>query len=271
MSDSKELYCHRFRVKRSGLAQLARRHHHPANSEDVGYQVHALLAALFGERAPSPFAVDPDGQARGPVATVLAYGITALEDLNKEARATADPQVYDTLVWDQCAAKPMPETWKEGAAYRYRVRVCPVRRRKQEDGQHRELDALLASPEPAPEDDRSVLLRRQFVYEAWLREQIEGALERTRAEQPWQGGASIESCALDSFRLTRLMRHNRERKLAPVPNPKKALRQGASGRPDATLSGILRVKDGQRFGCLLARGVGRHRAFGFGMLLLKRA
>lgn len=38
--------------------------------------------------------------------------------------------------------------------------------------------------------------------------------------------------------------------------------------PDATLRGCLRIEDGAGFAALLGRGVGRHRAFGFGMLLL---
>jgi CRISPR system Cascade subunit CasE len=35
------------------------------------------------------------------------------------------------------------------------------------------------------------------------------------------------------------------------------------------MTGILEVTGGEAFARLLARGVGRHRAFGFGMLLLK--
>jgi CRISPR system Cascade subunit CasE len=43
-------------------------------------------------------------------------------------------------------------------------------------------------------------------------------------------------------------------------------------RPDATFRGTLRVDDPARFAAAaLARGVGRHRAFGFGMLLLRPA
>jgi CRISPR system Cascade subunit CasE len=39
--------------------------------------------------------------------------------------------------------------------------------------------------------------------------------------------------------------------------------------PDAVLEGVLEVVDGEAFAALLRRGVGRHRAFGFGMLLLR--
>ena len=48
-------------------------------------------------------------------------------------------------------------------------------------------------------------------------------------------------------------------------------RQIFSRRPDVTFRGTLQVTDPDRFHALLARGVGRHRAFGFGMLLLRPA
>jgi CRISPR system Cascade subunit CasE len=38
--------------------------------------------------------------------------------------------------------------------------------------------------------------------------------------------------------------------------------------PDAVLRGRLQIEDGNGFARLVARGIGRHRAFGFGMLLL---
>ena len=51
-----------------------------------------------------------------------------------------------------------------------------------------------------------------------------------------------------------------------------ALRRGCViDGPDALLKGHLRVRDSADFAKLLTRGVGRHRAFGFGMLLLSRA
>ncbi|WP_083761830.1 type I-E CRISPR-associated protein Cas6/Cse3/CasE [Alkalilimnicola ehrlichii MLHE-1] len=42
-------------------------------------------------------------------------------------------------------------------------------------------------------------------------------------------------------------------------------------RPDALVTGRLTVRDPDTFATLVARGVGRHRAFGFGMLLLRPA
>lgn len=41
--------------------------------------------------------------------------------------------------------------------------------------------------------------------------------------------------------------------------------------PDATMEGLLEVQRPEAFAELMARGCGRHRAFGFGMLLLRPA
>jgi CRISPR system Cascade subunit CasE len=39
--------------------------------------------------------------------------------------------------------------------------------------------------------------------------------------------------------------------------------------PDAVFTGVLQVLDTTAFAALVARGIGRHRAFGYGMVLLK--
>ena len=41
--------------------------------------------------------------------------------------------------------------------------------------------------------------------------------------------------------------------------------------PDVGFSGVLVVHDGEKFARLLSHGVGRHTAFGYGMLLLRPA
>jgi CRISPR system Cascade subunit CasE len=39
--------------------------------------------------------------------------------------------------------------------------------------------------------------------------------------------------------------------------------------PAVTVRGLLEVRDGAEFGQTMMRGVGRHRAFGFGMIVLR--
>ena len=44
--------------------------------------------------------------------------------------------------------------------------------------------------------------------------------------------------------------------------------RGPNG-PDATLHGVLTVQDPVTFGRLIRNGIGRHKAYGYGMLLLR--
>jgi CRISPR system Cascade subunit CasE len=254
-------------VDRRKLALLTRQHGHDsaAFSDDEGYHVHAMLKACFGVQAPKPFAVDPENSRRGQFVTVLAYGGLPWTELLDVAQATGDVQAYNALIPAECASKPLPQQWKHGARYRYRVRVCPIRRGHDDKGKVQERDVFLTSPQPAPEETAGTLERRAKAYSSWLREQIES----NNAAQAWSGSARLESCNLESFRLARLARQNAERKLVSVPDSRRATHSNACGRPDVVLSGVLSVTESSGFGRLLARGIGRHRAFGFGMLLLK--
>jgi CRISPR system Cascade subunit CasE len=86
---------------------------------------------------------------------------------------------------------------------------------------------------------------REEVYTDWLSRQLDG-----------RGGAALESATLQSFQRTRAVRKRGNR---------------YSEGPDALMRGVLTVTDGKAFAELLARGVGRHRAYGYGMLLLRPA
>ena len=82
--------------------------------------------------------------------------------------------------------------------------------------------------------------------------------------QPWQGAVELLDVQLSAFARSKSVR----RIQASADQGRKG---HASEGPDATLTGHLRITDPTAFAHLLARGVGRHRAFGFGMLLLHRA
>ena len=72
------------------------------------------------------------------------------------------------------------------------------------------------------------------------------------------GGArlDVQRTKLVSFQRTRAIRK---------------LHARYSEGPDAVMRGILTITDAEAFFNLLTRGVGRHRAFGYGMLLLRPA
>jgi CRISPR system Cascade subunit CasE len=90
--------------------------------------------------------------------------------------------------------------------------------------------------------DAGATIHREDVYVGWLRREFQ------------RGGASrLESGWLAEFRRDRMRRAH-----------------GAKvERPNAVLEGTLSVQHPAGFRALLTRGLGRHRAFGFGMLLLR--
>lgn len=206
---------------------------------DWGYLVHCKLREAFTEARLQPFSIENEG---GKTITVLAY-----------SDRLPTPPSYDHGVME-VASKEMPSRFSEGARYRYRVRVCPVVRRtvKRPDGTEdgNETDAFLASALGRPKDEPVV---REAVYRDWLH----AAVRRI-------GGADLRTVRMTSFRLVPILRRDRERRVT-------RREQRKQRRPDAVFEGILEVTDSERFRTLLARGIGRHRAFGFGMLLLKPA
>ena len=83
------------------------------------------------------------------------------------------------------------------------------------------------------------------MYTEWLSTQLDRS-----------GGASLdtERTKLVSFQRIRAYRKRRGRH---------------SEGPDALMRGVITISNSQAFAALLARGVGRHRAYGYGMLLLR--
>ncbi len=236
------------------LAQLGNARGLPLSRVDDGYLVHTALGELFGDMAPRPFAIR--GHRRGAL-TILGYSDGSAECLRQRADALAEPAVHNCCDWDTLACKAMPETWPVDAAFRFSLRVCPIVRRsgRGPNGERpgREMDAYLAYVERHPEAGQS----RSQVYVEWLK----AALER-------KGGAEVEHAAVTGFSLRVFLRRDHQRKPRNVP-VKPHSRSQASGRPDVTVEGRLRVSETRAFGDLLRRGIGRHRAFGFGMLLLR--
>jgi CRISPR system Cascade subunit CasE len=211
---------------------------------DGGYILHAALGALFGDAAPRPFVVRDSGSRR---LTLLGYASSGHHELAERARALADPLAAETVNLDSMCSKQMPSAWRAGALYHFETRVCPVVRisGRSAGEQPREVDVFIHR---SLQVSAETLLDRQVVYGEWL------ARELAR-----DGAARICETRLVRFQRQRLARRDRSGE-----NPH--LRR--CERPDVTLAGILEVNSPDGFAGLLRRGLGRHRAFGFGMLLL---
>ena len=228
------------------LAAWAARHRLLDGQGDLGYALHALLHAAFGEHAPQPFRYLDAEQG------LLSYTRLTAAQL-AQCAALADPDVAaalglgQTLHHAELSARLFPTRWAAGHVLGFDVRVRPVIR---EGKTGRERDAFLAAVENAGGSE----IDRSEVYVQWLRE----LLVR-------QGGAELLDASVTRYQLLGVTRKTQKS------GTDDARRSRIISGPDAVLTGQLRVMDPQAFAQLLLRGVGRHRAFGFGLLLLRSA
>ena len=214
------------------------------SDEDFGYAAHAWLAATLGEQAPRPFRLMENRVETRAGLRLLGYAAADAETLAQRARDFALPDALSVCDWGAAAGKAMPATWVAGRRLGFEVRACPILRGE------RERDAYLVEVDQAKAEGREPASRTQ-VYVHWLQRQ----LERDGAAQ-----AVPETLNLVGFRRVLALRQSR--------SGQGQRRQGVE-RPDALVTGELLVSDPDAFARLLARGIGRHRAFGFGMLLLR--
>jgi CRISPR system Cascade subunit CasE len=229
--------------------------------DDLGYALHHALRRRFGPAAPQPFrlmAPDPCGRR----AVLMGYSTdpaalerpVALPDPEGDWRK-CKPSGADAVFPDPFETRPMPTDWRAGLPLRFEVLVRPVRRHGPKLRAARlatgktatgtEHDAFLSAVERLDRDthDRT----RESVYLEWLAERLGDA-------------AVLDGATLESFRRTRVFRG--------MPGKGGRTRRGIEG-PEALIQGRMIVRDPAAFAPLLSRGLGRHGAFGYGMLLLR--
>lgn len=227
--------------------------------EDVGYALHAALRATLGDHAPRPFALL---QRPGSV-QLIGYSAQAVATLSHavEAAALTDPlaaQALGLLPAQEPLVKPMPQRWTKGQTLSFECRVAPVVRSRAATpqgadplagGRYPEVDAAFhASFHQGQPGDRDAAHRR------WL------ARELARG-----GAATLHSHRAAAFQLTPIARRS-NRSDTQAKGPARTTQTGLL--PDLTVRGQLQVDNPNAFQHLLARGLGRHRSFGFGCLLL---
>ena len=242
------LYMHAFAPDAGRLMRYASRERLLPPGGDLGYALHAALTGTFGDSAPKPFIwCAPGTRSGGDHGRILCYSVRTLDVLLAHAHAFAEPTVAALLNLPSSESKEMPASFDVGSRLGFRVRIRPVLRTgKSRDGTGgKERDAYIENTSAdGCESDRSQC------YVRWLETQMA------------EGGARLERASLESFSLTRLATRDR--------SGTKSRRDAPTG-PDAVATGTLDVADAARFSTLLSRGIGRFRAFGFGMLLLAPA
>lgn len=227
------------------LVALARRRGLSLRDLDDGYLTHCIMRELWQERAPTPFVL----RGSGRVLDAWGYSRADAAALIEHARAFGDPSLVAGIAGlEAVASKAMPR-FEEGRRLGFLLRACPVVRLASAKNGHSagaEVDAFLARCFAAGEQTE---VSREEVYRDWLTRKL-GQQART--------GVTVERVRVAGMSRERLVRRTQgeERTASRLE------------RPDVRLEGDLIVADGERFLACLAHGVGRHRAFGFGALIL---
>ena len=214
------------------------------NAFDAGFAMHCVLTESFGcEFAPKPFRVIIPRERKSGRGTFYGYAQCDAEDLRDAAQTFACPLQSKILPPSSIDGKTMPDSWRPGLRLGFEVLIRPVvrcGRGSEMAGKERDAFQVEAERQPRGEMKRS----REKVYADWLSDKLA------------RRGARLEEARLKSFQRVRVVRK---------------LRKHASEGPDAVMQGTLEVADPPTFGRLVAGGVGRHRAYGYGMLLLRPA
>ena len=217
----------------------------PRHNEDDGYAWHALLVATFGKAmAPKPFRVLA---RRGRPVQLLAYASADAAALRAHAADFADPKTIGALGVDSLASKPMP-AFASGRRLGVSARLRPIVRtdRDGDRTKSREIDVYMAAKLKA---ETGLPIDRAQVYIEWARARLIAA------------GVEVESLRLDGSEGAGVVRRTSPRADGTRPLVR------ISGNAITTI-GTIRVFDADLFAATVANGLGRHRAFGYGMLLL---
>lgn len=227
------------------LMSIARSRALPLRDVDDGYLCHCVMRDLWQERAPAPFVL----RGSGRTLDVWGYSDSDAGALVEHARAFGDPSLLAAITdLDTVASKVMPR-FEAGRRLGFLLRACPVVRLAQKTNGHvagAEVDAFLARCFAVGKD---VAVSRETVYRDWIAGQV---------NQPNTTGVTLDHVRVAAMSRERLVRRTQG-------NERKARRLE---RPDVRFEGDVLVVDGGRFHEWLAHGVGRHRAFGFGALIL---
>lgn len=202
--------------------------------EDTGHALHCLLTETLGATAPSHFRLMT--RRHHDAATLYGYCRHDADELRRRHQAFASPAQDHAMPAAGIQTKVMPTEWPEGTDIAFELRCRPLR-------QHhtKELDAYRWLKEKQPDADVS----RVDAYVGWLEDQFER-----------RGTAVLKHASLEQYQQSQTW---------TSPN------HATPFLPETVMRGVITITDGKNFTKTVATGLGRHRAYGFGMLLIKPA
>lgn len=269
------LYLIRLELPLRGIMALARRRRLPQHEFDEGQAVHCALGELFRDYAPRPFAL-PNERSRSRKQGCLdihAYSSVSKSDLLQRVDAFGDIELHEQFDRSSLKERTLPERFPEVVGFS--VRLCPIVRMSRDV----RLDVSLPGREGSIRIERKSRNKKRRGCEvdafeaACIRSHREGlgaidSAQRGEIYLDWFrelasriDGIEVETARLQAQRWTHLWRRDHA--------AKRTSRKLC--RPDVVVTGRLRISDQSQLRERLRRGIGRHKAFGFGMLLLRPA
>lgn len=218
------------------IQSWGRRHQHLVAHGDFGYVIHALLEMLFRKHRPNSFYFNNSCRS--------LYFYTYLNELQIEQQLSdrnkpALSGLGLAKLNHECEIINITSTIKANQNLSFQIQTSPTKRLT---GSRAEVDVFSAK--------EGSEIERQFAYQDWLRSHLatSGVCE-----------VNVESVAIKQHSV-----HRRESRSQHSGCRKKVV----IDIPVATFTGKLKVDTSQCFLETLSRGVGRQKAFGFGMLRL---
>ena len=228
-----------------------------SNVVDEGYACHILLTSLFGKSILQPFRLFTSERRNS--AALYAYSNADANELKQTAEIVGTPDCLQVIRLEKLLSKQMPIKYSPGQELGFDIRVRPTRRLickvvDQQTGETyskgTELDAFrvytLQNNRNGWENKTARAQNegdtRAKIYIEWLAERFSDSVE-----------IEIADCRLASFQRRRCIR---------------GTGIGSEG-PDVTVHGKLTVLQSDTFASQLRNGIGRHKAYGYGMLLLR--
>ena len=208
---------------------------------DVGLAMHILLTSVFSKGTVQPYRVM--SSARRSRGSFYAYTNATTDELVGIANLVIGPDSAGVLDLDAMSSRALPVV-EADQRVGFDIKVRPTRR-----SNGHEADACLMHGREwvdrdsysSCDNDRVTTSIREKTYSKWLAERLRGV-------------ADVNMCRLAHFRKSRAA-FGRNR--------------NAIHLPDATLHGDMTVLDPVAFQEKLRTGIGRHKAYGYGMILLR--
>lgn len=230
-----------------------------SDTDDPDTAAHQLIIQSFGTAlAPRPHRIMDHRSS--PFMPLLGYSSAEPGALRAMAQACQDPLMSHALNPDTIDGKPMVQNWPIGLELAFELRARPVTR-------------LRHDPQRAAEPARSLILagaaRPGGEYDLHRWEVIKHRTLGTPVRPPEEVYALWLARMLAKTGAATL-HGDRVRILGLKSNPARRHRGGQTvPGVDVIMGGGIIVQKPEMFNEMLARGIGRHIAYGHGMLLLR--